>query len=162
MITLVVSGGLTGADQAGWRAAQVCGITTGGWMPQYFKTESGTDGSLGQIYGAKAMPTPSYRARTLRNVQESDGRIWFGKTDTSCVKATLEACELWRRPVLVIEPFRSILPSDAVQWLQNYPEIQVLNVAGSCESLAPGIGVRVERFLIAVFRRIEVGPSPHR
>jgi hypothetical protein len=64
--------------------------------------------------------------------------------------------------VLVIEPFRSILPSDAVQWLQNYPEIQVLNVAGSCESLAPGIGVRVERFLIAVFRRIEVGPSPHR
>jgi hypothetical protein len=26
MITMVISGGQTGADQAGWRAAEACGI----------------------------------------------------------------------------------------------------------------------------------------
>ena len=30
----VITGGQTGADQAGWRSAQAVGITTGGWMPQ--------------------------------------------------------------------------------------------------------------------------------
>jgi hypothetical protein len=61
------------------------------------------------------MPTPSYRARTFRNVQESDGTIWFGKTDTSGAKTTLEACEVFRKPVFLVEPYGSILPSDAVQ-----------------------------------------------
>ena len=33
MISRVISGGQTGADQAGWRAAKRCGIATGGeWM----------------------------------------------------------------------------------------------------------------------------------
>ena len=30
MITLVISGGQTGAGQADWRAAEACGIATGG------------------------------------------------------------------------------------------------------------------------------------
>jgi hypothetical protein len=50
MITLVISGGKTGADQAGWRAAEACGIETGGWMPLHFQTENGPDGSLGRLY----------------------------------------------------------------------------------------------------------------
>jgi hypothetical protein len=33
-------------------------------------------------------------------------------------------------------------------------EVRVLNVAGSRESRAPGIGDRVERFLLEVFRRL--------
>ena len=155
MITLVVSGGQTGADQAGWRAAQACGIETGGWMPLHFVTENGPDGSLGRLYGAKAMPTGSYAARTARNVQESDGTIWFGSTDTPGAKTTLEVCELWRKPVMIIEPHRSILPSDAVQWLRNHPQIQVLNCAGNRESKNPGIGERVERFLTVVFKRVK-------
>jgi Circularly permutated YpsA SLOG family len=153
MITLVVSGGQSGADQAGWRAAQVCGIETGGWMPLHFMTEDGPDGSLGRLYGAKAMPTGSYAARTARNVRESDGTIWFGTTDTPGAKTTLEVCELWRKPVMIIEPHRSILPSDAVQWLRNHSQIQVLNIVGNRESKNPGIGERVERFLTVVFRR---------
>jgi hypothetical protein len=36
----VVSGGQTGADQAGWRAARASGIATGGWMPEGFLTEA--------------------------------------------------------------------------------------------------------------------------
>jgi hypothetical protein len=154
MIKLVI-GGQTGADQAAWRAAQACGIETGGWMPLQFMTEKGPDGSLERLYGAKAMPTGSYAARTARNVRESDGTLWFGTTDTPGAKTTLEVCELWRKPVMIIEPHRSILPSDAVQWLRNHPQIQILNVAGYRESKNPGIGERVERFLIAVFKRVK-------
>ena len=43
MVTMVISGGQTGADQAGWRAAEACGIPTGGWMPRGFLTEEGTE-----------------------------------------------------------------------------------------------------------------------
>ena len=160
MITIVISGGQTGADQAGWRAAQACDIPTGGWMPLHFQAEDGPDGSPGRLYGAKAMPTGSYAARTARNVRESDETIWFGSTDTPGAKTTLEVCELWRKPVMIIEPHRSIQPSAAVQWLRNHPQIQVLNCAGNRESKNPGIGERVEKFLMAVFKRIQKSPAP--
>ena len=32
MLERVISGGQTGADQAGLRAARACGIPTGGWL----------------------------------------------------------------------------------------------------------------------------------
>ena len=59
-----------------------------------------------------------------------------------------------RKPVFLVEPHRSILPSDVVQWLRNNPEIHILNIAGNRESKNPGIGERVERFLTAVFKRV--------
>jgi hypothetical protein len=155
MITLVISGGQTGADQAGWRAAQACDIATGGWMPLHFMTEEGPQGWLGRVYNAKTLTTDSHRAKTFRNVQESDGTIWFGTTDTAGAKTTLEACELWRKPVFLVEPYRSILPSDVLQWLRNNRKIQILNIAGNRESKNPGIGERVERFLMVVFRRVQ-------
>ena len=41
MLERVISGGQTGADQAGWRAARAFGIPTGGAMPKGFLTEDG-------------------------------------------------------------------------------------------------------------------------
>lgn len=41
MSLLIISGGQTGADQAGWRAARRCGLATGGRMPREFETEDG-------------------------------------------------------------------------------------------------------------------------
>ncbi|HJT77421.1 MAG TPA: putative molybdenum carrier protein, partial [Gemmataceae bacterium] len=38
MLERVISGGQTGADQAGLAAAKACGIPTGGWMPKGFLT----------------------------------------------------------------------------------------------------------------------------
>jgi Circularly permutated YpsA SLOG family len=155
MIKLVISGGQTGADQAGWRAAQACGIETGGWMPQYFQTETGPNGSLGRLYNVKTSPTPSCRARTFCNVRESDGTILFGTTDTSGAKATLEACDVWRKPVFLVEPYRSILPSDVVLWLRQNPQIEVLDIAGNRGTKSSGIGERVERFLKVDFKRVK-------
>ena len=83
MITKSGSGVQTGADQAGWRAADACGIPTGGWMSFGFLTEEGTRRHFANLCGAKEMPKKSYPART---VQESDGTIWFGTTGTPGVK----------------------------------------------------------------------------
>jgi hypothetical protein len=160
MITLVISGGQTGADQAGWRAARAFDIATGGWIPQYYRTENGTDGSLGRLYNAKTLPNKSDLARTFKNVLNSDGTIWFGRTDIPGSKTTLEACKIWRRPVLIVEPNRNILPSDAVRWLRNHPNIRILNIAGNRESQEPGMGAKVERFLIAVFKRVRQPSAP--
>lgn len=41
MIELVLSGGQTGADLGGLRAARACGIPTGGWAPRGWLTEVG-------------------------------------------------------------------------------------------------------------------------
>jgi hypothetical protein len=40
VIERVVTGGQTGADQGGLRAARAAGIATGGWAPQGWLTES--------------------------------------------------------------------------------------------------------------------------
>jgi hypothetical protein len=41
MIEKVMSGGQTGADHGGLRAARRCGIATGGWAPRGWLTEAG-------------------------------------------------------------------------------------------------------------------------
>jgi hypothetical protein len=46
--------------------------------------------------------------------------------------------------------------SDVADWIRA-EEVRVLNVAGNRESSNPGIGARVERFLVAVFRRLGRG-----
>jgi hypothetical protein len=47
-----------------------------------------------------------------------------------------------------------VLASDVVEWLRRNPQIERLNIAGNRESKNPGIGERVERFLMVVFRRL--------
>jgi Circularly permutated YpsA SLOG family len=106
------------------------------------------------------MPTKSYPARTVKNVQDSDGTIWFGTTKTPGAKTTLGACERMRRPVMLVTPSEVVLPSDVVRWLRRNPQIERLNIARNRESKNPGIGERVERFLIAVFKRVNAPTDP--
>jgi Circularly permutated YpsA SLOG family len=152
MITLVFSGGQTGADQAGWRAAEACGIATGGWMPKGFLTEEGPQRWFANVYGAREMPTANYPARTVQNVKDSDGTLWFGSTYSPGAKTTLEACERLRKPVMLITPSEVVLASDVVAWLRRNPQIERLNIAGNRESKNPGIGGRVERVLDGGFQ----------
>jgi Circularly permutated YpsA SLOG family len=58
-------------------------------MPFGFLTEEGPERWFANVYNAREMPTKSYAARTLRNVQDSDGTLWFGTTDTPGAKTTL-------------------------------------------------------------------------
>jgi hypothetical protein len=113
MIKLVISGGQTGADQAGWKAAEACGIPTGGWMPFGFLTEEGPQRWFANVYDAREMPTESYPARTVQNVKDSDGTLWFGTTDTPGAKTTLDACKRMRKPVLLVTPSEVVLASES-------------------------------------------------
>jgi hypothetical protein len=124
-------------------------------MPKGFLTEEGPRRWFANVFGVREMPTKSYPARTVQNVKDSDGTIWFGTTDTPGAKTTLDACKRLRKPLMLVTPSEVILASDAVEWLRRNPQIKRLNIAGNRESKNPGIGERVERFLMVVFIRVK-------
>src|SRR3954464_2058117 len=102
MLTKVVSGGQTGADQAGWRAARAFGIPTGGFMPAGFLTEDGKRPDLAEAFGAVELTTADYPARPRRNAAEADATPWFGSTDTPGARATLRGNRRLRCLFLVV------------------------------------------------------------
>jgi hypothetical protein len=148
----VVSGGQTGTAQAGWLAARVSGIATGGRMPEGFLTEAGPRPEFAEMFGAVEMPGGDYPERTRANARDSDATIWFGDPDSPGGRTTPRACTGFGKPVyLVIEGLTQ--PADVVAWIEA-EEVRVLNVAGNRESTEPGIGERVEPFLVEVFGRL--------
>ena len=152
MLDRVVSGGQTGADLAGWRAAKVCGIPTGGWMPLGFLTEDGPRPEFAGLYGATEMLTDDYPSRTRRNVLESSATIWFGSLDSHGYLTTERACLRYGRAMFKVAEGEN-QPADVVAWL-GISSFRTLNVSGNRESRNPGIEANVERFLVAVFRKL--------
>jgi hypothetical protein len=102
VLDLVISGGQTGADQAGWRAAKAAGIPTGGWMPKGFLTEVGARPEFAELYGARDLESPDYPARTRANVAMADGLIWFGDTTSPGGKLTLRLARERRIPTWIV------------------------------------------------------------
>lgn len=68
----VISGGQTGADLGGLRAAKKRGILTGGTAPDGYKTADGPNLSL-ESYGLVA--AGDYNSRTKRNIHDSSGTV---------------------------------------------------------------------------------------
>ena len=78
MVEKIISGGQSGADRAGRRAAKAYGITTGGAMPKGFLTEDGPRPDYAELYGAVELPPASYPERTRRNVADAMRRCGSG------------------------------------------------------------------------------------
>ena len=74
MIKKIISGGQTGADQAGLDVAIELSIPHGGWIPKGRKTENGI---LPAKYKLTEMNSTSYPKRTEKNVLDSDGTVIF-------------------------------------------------------------------------------------
>jgi len=68
MLSKIISGGQTGADQAALDAAIELGIPHGGWIPKGRLTEAG---SLSHNYDLTEMPTMDYLECTGYNVLEA-------------------------------------------------------------------------------------------
>lgn len=166
-IERVISGGQTGADQAGWRAAKTAKIATGGWMPRGFRTESscGQGDSyhpeFGELYGACEHEKFEYQPRTKLNVQESDGTLIFNRYQrvSSGSRLTLQTAIEYRKPCLVVvfltrswEPTHN--PENITSWIKKN-DIHILNIAGNRESRSKGIGVAVEKFLDHMFSYLQ-------
>jgi hypothetical protein len=153
MLDKIVSGGQTGADQAGWRAARAYGVPTGGWMSAGFLTAEGPRPEFSAQYGAVVLPQSSGPTATERNVQESDATLWFGATTSAGAQATVSACQKFGKPCLPIDPAAAFEPVQVATWIAA-GQIRTLNVAGNPEAEEPGIGARVERFVGQVLHRL--------
>jgi hypothetical protein len=152
VIERVISGGQTGSDQAGWRAAAKWGIATSGWMTKGFRTEDGGRPDFAATYGARETESRDYPERTRRNAMEADRTLWFGDPTSRGGVLTLRSCG--GLPLIIHPPNPKYAWSVAkvARWLaEPAPGCKVLNVAGSRESKHPGIGTSTESFLVAVF-----------
>lgn len=102
-LTTVISGGQTGADQAGLVVASRFGLKTGGWMPKGFRTLQGLRPDFGPKYGIKEHTSPEYAPRTEKNVQDSDGTVRLAVNfQTAGEVCTLKAILRHKKPYLML------------------------------------------------------------
>lgn len=134
-LTRIVSGGQTGADQAGLEVARELGLATGGFMPKGFRTETGPRPDLAAAYGLEETATGHYAERTERNVLLADATVIFGTTGSPGSRLTAKLCGRHGKPCLVLRCnlSESIAAGQLRSWLREH-EVVTLNVAGNRES----------------------------
>ena len=151
----VISGGQTGADIAGIRAAKACGFETGGWLPNGCKTLDGPRPEYLTEYGMVEHASSSYPPRTELNVKDSDGTIRFAKTFSSAgEKCTRQAIKWYNRPHIDVNIKKPIPKEEVLAWIVQH-DIKTLNIAGNSEDTAPGIEEFVYNYLMEVFQTMK-------
>ena len=135
-LEMIISGGQTGADQAGLFAAKKYKIKTGGFAPEGWKTLTGPNPELLQdTFGLAELRGGGYKQRTWANVIISDGTIRFAVSfNTGGERCTRQAIKYCNRPHfdidLKIEDEEET--ERAADWIKKN-SIFVLNVAGNSE-----------------------------
>lgn len=149
MIVKIISGGQTGVDRAALDVALELGIACGGWCPAGRRAE---DGAIPERYPLLELPSRAYRARTKRNVLESDGTlIVFRQKLTGGSAFTAEMAQKGSKPCYEVDLDTRAKPGEAKAWIEQN-RIEVLNVAGPRESQAPGIYGEAVSYLRDLFR----------
>jgi len=143
----IVSGGQTGVDRAALDFAIEHRIPHGGWCPLGRVAE---DGPLDGRYCLKETETSSYRQRTHRNIQDSDGTLIIAQSQPlrGGTRLTERLASLDYKPVLVVLQTEPL--DGAQERLLEFVEnefVRVLNVAGPRGSGAPGIEAFVRQVL---------------
>ena len=140
----IVSGGQTGVDRGALDAALVAGFPCGGWCPA---DRSAEDGEIPERYpltplaavvcSRAAQPArriaEQYKARTLRNLQDSDATvILFRDTLSGGTLLTHKLCLREKRPFIALDAkcMTRLRAADAIARFVEVHAIQVLNVAG--------------------------------
>jgi hypothetical protein len=156
----VISGGQTGADQAGLFAAEAFSLETGGHMPAGFKTVHGDRVEFGTRFGMLTTPSSQYPDRTLLNVQNSDATIRLASDFTTPgERLTLRFVNMMSKPSMSIQLVPApddFLIERLIAFLINH-NVQTLNVAGNADR-----GIKTYhfdtafQFLSAVFKRMDL------
>lgn len=149
MSFLIISGGQSGADLSGWKAAKRVGFETTGWMPRGYLTEDGPRPEYATLYNAKEHPSEKYPPRTFLNAGMGQVTLWFGRGDSAGYGCTERACRQQERPIWSI-PTLALQSSEIAGklWINDFTQI---NIAGNRESKSPGIGEWVEEYLFDLF-----------
>lgn len=154
ILNKVISGGQTGADIAGLKAAKECNIITGGYLPKGCRTLDGPKPEYILEYNMIEHSSSNYALRTESNVKNSDGTIRFATNFKSAgEKCTLNAINWYSRPYLDIATIKLLEVSVVLEWLEKN-KIQTLNIAGNSEQTSPGIELIVYNYLCKVFKSI--------
>ena len=160
----VISGGQTGADQAGLIAARRFGIPTGGWTPKDFLTSAGPAPELAREFGLQEH-SGGYADRTEANVRLADGTLRFAASfETLGEKCTLKWLLHHGKPYLDIDRAAPPPVEEVTAWIKKH-NIKVLNVAGnvepkSKEAKESGITEFVIDYLSRVFLALGHSPLP--
>lgn len=146
----IVSGGQTGADQAGLDWAIAHGIPHGGWCPKGRKSEVGVVDSR---YLLTETPSANYLERTELNVRDSDATVIFTMTEvlSGGSKRTEDFARKLGKPCFHFKP--RVDPKYLASFLARN-KVVILNVAGSRESSAMGITELVASVLDQALNRI--------
>ena len=134
-ISKIISGGQTGVDRAALDAAIELDIEHGGFVPKGRLSE---DGSIPLKYNIIELENEDYSARTLKNVQYSDGTLILHKGEiTGGTALTEEFCYLEKKAVQtinILDEFK-VIQLNFNMWLETNI-ITILNIAGPRESEA--------------------------
>ncbi len=160
ILTKIISGGQTGADQGALHGAKLAGIETGGTAPKGYWTENGESSHLLRGYGLHETLSARYPPRTRINVMNSDGTLIFGDPESRGSALTARYCTELGKPHCVTLWSRSGIEmdtiSDVVQWIIK-KDIKTLNVAGNRESRNLGIHDAVSRFIVNLVKELKKG-----
>ncbi|MCX7166552.1 MAG: putative molybdenum carrier protein [Rhodocyclales bacterium] len=131
----VISGGQSGADQAGLDWAIAHDLPHGGWCPKGRRSE---DGPIDTRYQLVETPGANYLERTEWNIRDSDVTLIFTLTDKldGGSKMTVELADKLGKPWRHIHP--RVHPKYIASFLAKH-NATIVNIAGKRESLAPGI-----------------------
>lgn len=154
----IVSGGQTGADQAGLHAAIDLSLEWGGHVPKGWRTENDP---LNIMYRSKMHEccSPDYVSRTKQNVQDSDATLILVTSMplSGGTKKTKNFCTMFGKPHCVAVVGQTADINKVQTWLadtfnQSSSRPFKLNIAGPRESKARGIQKRARKFLVETLK----------
>lgn len=132
---IFISGGQTGADQAGLYAAYDKGIRTSGYAPAGFMTLTGTNYILRDKFGLISSQG-GYKYRTWLNVENSDCTLRFAYDfNSSGEKCTLSAIKHYDRPHFDISlhyPITKMIIKEIGNWIIKN-NFRTINIAGNTQ-----------------------------
>ena len=151
-VVKLISGGQTGADRGGLRAAARLGLERGGCVPKGRRAEDGCVPT--EFKEMTELESPLYAARAEHNVLSSAATVVFTRGELRGGSAQVfEMARVYERPARWLnlgdgQP----LAAHAVElraWLDALPMGSgAVNVAGQRESRSPGIETEVENALV--------------
>ncbi len=155
MIKKIISGGQTGADQAGLHVAKKLGIETGGWAPHGWMTSEGPNKILLQGSYKLQECSGGYAARTDWNVRDSDGTIRLATNFNSPGEVcTFKAIDRYKKPHIDVDLNNPIPHQEVIDWIK-WGGIEILNVAGNTQRKNFDVFSTVVEYLTLVFKQMK-------